>query len=100
MIAASTPTMIQPPVCVSVPLRKARHSRPAPWIRRLVSRPGIDAYCGRSLTESHDCGGLFQPGTAVEPCAATGGEFTFGAPTCAAGGSFTLASGVGAVFGG
>jgi hypothetical protein len=53
----------------------------------LVSRPGIEAYCGRSLSESHDSGGLFHPGTAVEPLAGVGGgEATLGASACGAAG--------------
>src|SRR3954468_8852557 len=64
----------QPPYRVSGPLRKARHSRPEPWIRRLVSRPGTEAYCGRSLHASQDSGGLFHPGAAVEPAPGLGGS--------------------------
>src|SRR5688572_15206089 len=86
------PTSSHPPICVSGPLRNSRHSRPAPWIRRLVSRPGTEAYCGRSLLLSH-AGGLFQPGTAVEP--ADG----FGAAAGGAAGTLP-ASLVGAVAGG
>src|SRR5687767_5425062 len=74
---ASTPTSIHPPRRVTGPLRNSRHSRPAPWISRLVSMPGTDAYCGRSLAESH-AGGLFHPGTAVEPAAGLGAA-TWGA---------------------
>src|SRR5687768_18322164 len=77
---ASTPTSIHPPRRVTGPLRNSRHSRPAPWIRRLVWMPGTDAYCGRSLAVSH-AGGLFQPGTAVEPAAG------LGAATCGATGT-------------
>src|SRR6188768_1769921 len=66
-----TRTIIQPPYLVSGPLRNSRHSRPAPWIRRLVSRPGMEAYPGRSLLLSH-AGGLFHPGTAVDPEAGLG----------------------------
>src|SRR5579859_2335302 len=77
MIAASTPTTIQPDVCVSGPLWKARHSRPPAWISTFVSRPGIDAYCGRSLGTLHSAGGLFHPGTAVEPLAVETSEEGF-----------------------
>src|SRR3954470_23517527 len=76
-MAASDSTRIHPPACVSGPLRSARHSRPAPWIRRFVSMPGIDAYWRDSLSASHALGGLFQPGTAVEPA---GGGAICGAP--------------------
>src|SRR5450432_3676526 len=62
-------TRSQPPYCTSGPLRNTRHSRPVAWIRTLVSRPGIDAYCGFSLVTSHEAGGLFHPGMAVEPFA-------------------------------
>src|SRR5260221_4518 len=62
---------------VNGPLRKARHSRPVDWMSWLVSTPGIDAYWGRSLTLPH-AGGLFQPGTAVEPLAGVGGDETAG----------------------
>src|SRR5689334_5853058 len=48
----------------------------------LVSRPGIDAYWGFSLAASQDFGGLFQPGTAVEPWLGVGGEATVGGLTC------------------
>src|SRR5689334_16252930 len=68
-------------------------------MRRLVSRPGIDAYCGRSLTLPHDSGGLFQPGTAVEPFAGVGGEDAFGVSTCGET-CVVFVPGVGAVFGG
>src|SRR6266852_7860992 len=61
--------MSQPPYCTRGPLWNTRHSRPVCWMRRLVSRPGIEAYCGSSLVLSHDAGGLFHPGTAVEPFA-------------------------------
>src|SRR5438552_11675033 len=99
MIPASTRTISQPPYCVSGPLRNARHCRPSPWIRRLVSRPGMDAYCGFSLALSHDLGGLFQPGTAVEPCAGAGGDWALGASTFGAS-CFNLAPDTGAVLGG
>src|SRR2546423_3923498 len=91
--------MIQPPDCVSGPLRSTRHCRPSPWMRRLVSRPGIDAYCGFSLASSHDLGGLFHPGTAVEPCAGAGGDWTRGASTCGVS-CFNLVPDTGPVFGG
>src|SRR5258707_159050 len=83
---------------VSVPLRNSRHSRPAPWMSRLLSRPGIDAYCGRSLVVSHE-GGLFQPGTMVEPLAGVGGDDAFAASAAGAAG-FSGAAFVGAVAGG
>src|SRR5258708_9272389 len=69
MIAASTRAMRHPPYCVRGPLRNARHLRPSAWMRRLVSRPGSEAYCGVSLVDSQDLGGLFQPGTAVDAVA-------------------------------
>src|SRR5258706_7553511 len=69
MIAANTPTTSQPPICTSGPLWKTRHSLLVAWMSGLVSRPGTDAYCGSSLGASHEAGGLFQPGTAVEPFA-------------------------------
>src|SRR5450631_2240566 len=62
-------TRSQPPYCTSGPLWNTRHSRPVCCMRTLVSRPGIDAYCGFSLVMSHEAGGLFHPGTAVEPFA-------------------------------
>src|SRR5476649_1444883 len=62
-------TRSQPPYCTSGPLWNTRHSRPVCCMRTLVSRPGIDAYCGFSLVTSHEAGGLFHPGTAVEPFA-------------------------------
>src|SRR5687768_1997345 len=92
MIAARMPTSSHPPTLVSGPLRNSRHSRPAPWMSLLVSRPGTEAYCGRSLLASH-AGGLFHPGTAVEPAAG------LGAAVCGAAGTFP-ASLVGAVAGG
>src|SRR3954468_22831549 len=68
-------------------------------MRRFVSRPGTEAYCGRSLEASHDSGGLFHPGTAVDPWLATGGDETLGSWICGAVG-FLPASCVGAVTGG
>src|SRR5260221_13962384 len=67
-------------------------------MRRLVSRPGIEAYCGRSLVVSHE-GGLFHPGTMVEPLAGVGGDDTFGASVAGAAGLSGTAF-VGAVVGG
>src|SRR5258706_13730263 len=51
-------------------------------MRRFFSTPGSDAYCGRSLNASQDSGGLFHPGTAVEPLAGVGGEDALGAAVC------------------
>src|SRR6185312_3283163 len=99
MIAASTSTMSQPPTCVMGPFFSARHSRPATWMRTFVSRPGSDAYCGRSLDITQSVGGLFQPGFAVEVCPACGGDSYFG---CSMRGvaCFTCVPFVGAVVGG
>src|SRR5215831_18370457 len=91
--------MIHPPYCVILPLRKALHSRPSPWIRRLVSRPGIEAYCGFSESLVQSVGGLFQPGTAVEPCVGVGGDSALGVFT-AGDTCFTSVPWVGAVVGG
>src|SRR3954466_10738983 len=71
MIARNTSPMSQPPYCVRGPLRKALHCRPWLWISRLVSMPGNDAYWRVSLMLPHS-GGLFHPGTAVEPCTGAG----------------------------
>jgi hypothetical protein len=67
-------------------------------MRRFFSTPGSDAYCGRSLNASQDSGGLFHPGTAVEPWAGVGGEDAFGASACGVAG-LACASFVGAVSG-
>src|SRR3954463_3835020 len=68
-------------------------------MRRFFSTPGMDAYCGRSLADDQ-AGGLFHPGTAVEPFCGVGGDAAFGASAVACGASgFWPASLVGAVVG-
>src|SRR6185437_5406533 len=100
MIAASTITISQPPICVSGPLRSARHSRPLPWISTFFSGPGSEAYCGVSESFFQSAGGLFQPGTAVDACPAAGGDSALGVATCGFALWFTSAFLVGAVVGG
>src|SRR4051794_7279761 len=100
MIAKNTMPMSQPPHLVRGPLRNSRHSRPWYWMRRLVSTPGTEAYCGTSLA-LWNFGGTFQPGLAVEPWIGTGGWPVFSARTVDSGSTgFGPAFLVGAVMGG